>query len=221
MLLLGSITGLCSCKKDNNPAPSFSWEEHYLVGTTTAVSTERASPYILALDDDGTGILTTTTSSFPGTYKETGDSLIFHTNDREKWLSYGFKNQQLGESHYEVRFYEDDGTYEPAPVKYDATGVLGEVPAGNALAGKTFVGDQYRFGTEGVYAEGYTYAFSAEEQTYGSGTEAIDDGAQAYELFRNVAFRHAEGNTKEFGTLINGELVVFRESGLFYWGKFK
>lgn len=126
-------------------------------------------------------------------------------------------NYEITTSHYEVRFYQEDGSYEPAPVQYTATGELGETPDDNQLAGNSFVGNQYRFGTEGVFQENFTYLFSDTEDTYESGTENIDDQSFTYELLSNVAFRYQKSHTKEFGVLVDNQLIVFRESGLFYW----
>ncbi|WP_257667000.1 hypothetical protein [Parapedobacter tibetensis] len=210
-----------ACNKDEEKLPEFMLEGHYIVGITAPVNSDRNSPYILTFKGDGTGILTTITSSFPGTYEVTDDSLIFQTADREKWVSFGFRNNELGDSKYEVRFYRDDDTYEPAPVKYKATGALGKTPDTNQLAGKTFVGNQYRFGTEDVYIEDHTYVFRADGTAYGSGIGDINENGNTYQLYKNVAFRYAKDNVKEFGALIDGKLVVFRESGLFYWGTYE
>lgn len=214
---------LVSCSKDDDQAaaPSLTSPAYYIAGTITAEESERYSPYLIRFEEDGQAAhFINTTSVFPGKYSLRDDTLFFQTDDQEKIVVFEIKDNQITYSHYEVRFYQDDGGYEPAPVRYEATGELGQTPDHSLLAGKSFTGGQYRFGTEGVFQENFIYRFASSGSTYGSGTEDIDDQSFSYELLNNVAFRYQEGSTKEFGVLINGQLVAFRESGLFYWGTF-
>lgn len=223
LLFVAAVVFLTSCgiTNDSDDNDEFLlYPDHYIAGTISSVESNRYSPYLIRFENDNVAYFISTTASFPGKYTFQGDTLFFQTDDLEKVTGFSIVNNEITDSHYEVRFYQEDGSYEPAPVKYTATGELGESPDNNQLAGKSFVGDQHRFGMEGVFQENFTYLFSDAEDTYGSGTENIDDQSHTYELFSNVAFRYQEGNTKEFGVLINNQLIVFRESGLFYWGTY-
>lgn len=222
-LLIGFLMALTSCvKADDEPRedPSPDFVESYIAGTTTAQGSTRYSPFLINFENDSVANFVSSTRAFPGSYSFESDTLTFQTDDREKVAVFAIENDEIVHSHYEVRFYNEDGSYEPAPVKYDATGELGQTPETNQLAGKTFMGDQFKFGTEGVFQEGFTYAFSTTENTYGSGTDDIAENELEYQSFNNVGFRFEEGGTKEFGVLIDGKLVAFKSSGLFYWGTY-
>jgi len=216
-----SIFGFQSCSNDDdNSGTSFRWSDQSVAGTLASTnSPDRYSSYIIIFDEEETGKLITSTSEFEGTYELRNDSLIFNTNDTEKWFFFDVIDNELISSKYEVRFYNEDGTYNPAAVQYNSTFYQSEIPVSNELVGNTYVGDLYKLFTSGVFEENYNIGFDPTGDYYISGEE---DHIH-YETYNNIAFRSEINGKKEFGVLINGELVVsaLDGNGFSYWGTFE
>lgn len=215
------VFGFQSCDSDDDVnEPIFRWSEQYIAGKLSPTSaTDRYSPFMILLDDVDSGQLITSTKVFEGMYETRNDSLIFKTNDKEKWFFFKLDGNKVTSSHYEVRFYKKDGTYKPAPVSYNSTFYQGNTHKDNQLVGHKYVGDLYKLFTSGIFKEGYTISFEDSGHSYESG----EIGHIHYKMFGNVAFRSEKDGRREFGVLIDGKLVfdAIDDKGFSYWGTFK
>lgn len=210
-----------SCnKKDDVGGPVFKWSTQYIAGKISPTSSaNRYGAFMILLDDAKSGQLITSTKVFEGGYTLSKDSLIFKTNDKEKWFFFKLNDNKITSSRYEVRFYKKDGSYKPAPVSYNATFYQAERQKNNQFLGHKYVGNLHKLFTSGVFKKDYAIRFASAGKSYESGK--LTD--IAYKTFGNVAFRAEKDRRKEFGVLIDGKLVISAvdRKGFSYWGTFE
>lgn len=210
---------LTSCRNDSEP--TFNWKEQYLAGKIIPEKNpERYTPYLITLDGAGKGDLTTLGKDYTGTYDIKDNTLTFKTDDKEKWFFFTLKDNKATEAKYEVRFkYKDDGTFEPAAVKYLATSFQDKLPSKSSYIGNQYVGDLYKIFTKEVFKPGYIINFNSGTHSYASG----DNGHIHFKDYSNVAYKSEPSTgSKEFGIIIDGKLVMASSDskGFTYFGTF-
>lgn len=218
-ILIGVFT-LSSCGKDDeNPEPEpeqpFEITDHFVAGTLTQKSGSKyTSVFFIQFLEDGKALfINSSTNNLVGDYTLTENELVFEvTGGNERVARFTLDENKKITSAY----------YRALTMEYDATGELLPVTETNELAGKTFMGEEFKMG-EASNRTDVIYTFNkAGTTTYGSGTDAaeIDNTVNSYTLIGGNGFKHINGSKVELGFVSNKELTVFRVDGLYFYGKY-
>ncbi len=210
----------CSKNDDTTPVPEpekpFDITEHFVAGTLTQATGSKYTSvfFIQFLEDNKALMINTSANNLSGTYTMTEDSLIFEVE---------------GGNARTARFAIDEnkkitGAYYTAftSLQYNATGEILTSSEENALAGKSFKGEEFKMG-DVSNNPGFIYSFNNTATQYGSGTiaDTINNTRMNYTLIGGSAFKAINGSVTELGFLSNKTLTVFKASGLYYYGKYE
>ncbi|MBD1432993.1 hypothetical protein H8B06_09165 [Sphingobacterium sp. DN00404] len=219
-ILLG-IFSFSGCKSDDEipkpePESPFEITDHFVAGTLTQKSGSKYTSvfFIQFLEDNKALFINSSSNNLVGTYTLTDDELTFEvTGGNERVARFTLDENKKITSAY----------YRALTMEYDATGQLLPVSETNELAGKTFMGEEFKMG-EASNRTGVIYTFNkAGTTTYGSGTTdaaEIDNTVNNYTLIGGNGFKYVSGSKVELGFISNKELTVFRVDGLYFYGKY-
>lgn len=220
LFILMAIFTLSGCGKDDEtpepePEEPFEITDYFVAGTLTQKTGSKYTSvfFIQLLEDNKALFINSSSTNLVGTYSLTEDELVFEvTGGNERIAKFTLDEDNKITSAY----------YRALTMEYDATAELLPVTETNELAGKTFLGEEFKMGEE-INRTGVVYKFNkAGTTTYGSGTDAaeIDNTTNNYTLIGGNGFKYVNGSKVELGFVSNKELTVFRVDGLYFYGKY-
>ncbi|WP_264845592.1 hypothetical protein [Capnocytophaga catalasegens] len=207
-----------SCSKETTPEEKitqpeikkeFDIKEHFIAGV---LGDKNKSVYLIKFLEKEKAIFMNSTQEFIGKYKFTDKTLEFEVDDPN--------NYRIAQFTFDENYNVISSYYRALQMEYPSKSVLLSIPDKNLLAGKTFVGKEYKFGAEDKPI--LHYKFDETGTKYGS---AVDLNTlttnRKIELINNCAFRFKDKGISEIGFINKDVLTVFRVQGLYYFGEYK
>lgn len=217
LFIVATALALGGCKKEkaaSEPEKPFEITEHFLAGTIAQPNKASTSVYLIKLLENNKAIqIGSGSSDFSGEYTLTKDSLIFIANIpgnyRELRCAISAKHEITGAK------YKGSTSMD-----YHTTAALIKIEQQNQLMGKTFKGEEYRFGPV-VDKPVWYYKFDATGNAYGSGIEVPTATPYTPEIINNSAFKFKASNYTEIGFVNVDSLTVYRSESLPRFGAYK
>lgn len=184
--------------------------QDYFIGGTLGSSNK--SVFIVQFLENNKALFINSSSKYSGKYKQEDKLITMEVNDPGNYRIMKFlldDKNQIRMSYYQAL----DNPYltQASLIKLQDT---------NQLAGKKFMGAEYKWGKLNI--EDYLYQFDEKGLSYGAdkSSETITTDKRV-ELLNNSAFRYIDGKYAVIGYVAGDSLTVFKNDMLYYFGVFK